>query len=240
MEQKTRLAIPVLQRIRERGYWRAVIRPGSFERERIPFAALYPLLAQRVVRLRGWEFPQLEPYGEFDPGQDWIAHGSERYGMYLEYWRFYQSGQFVDFEAIAEDWRDQSVPGPVPADGASGRLLPIFETVYHLTEIFEFAARLALTDAYGADHQMRVEILLSGLQGRQLYVDEPERRLRLTSKPAAIDGFPYAVDLRRDEIVGESRKLALRAAEQIFYRFQWQPTPGVLERMQDELTQHSS
>ena len=240
MEQKTKLAIPVLQRIRERGYWRVVIRPGSFERERIPFSALYPLLAERVVRFRGWEFPQLEPYGEFDPGQDWIAHGSERYGKYLEYWRFYQSGQFVDFEAIAEDWHDQSLPGPVPTDGAPGRLLPIFETVYHLTEIFEFAARLALTDAYGADDQIRVEILLRGLLGRQLYVDKPGRYLRLTFKPAVLDELPYAVDLPRDEIVGEPRKLALQAAEQIFYRFQWQPTPGVLERMQEELTQHVS
>jgi hypothetical protein len=235
MEQTTKIAVPVLNRIRERGYWRVVIRPGSFERERIPFPTLYPLLAERVVRLRDWDFPQLEPYGEHERGLDWIAHGSERYGLYLEYWRFYQSGQFVDFEGMAEDWRDTSVLGPAPTDWEPGRYLGVLDTLYHFTEIFEFASRLALADAFSGDARVHVEILLSGLRGRELYSDNwPRTPIRVSGSPAHIEELPYAADLPRDELVADASRLALQQAEELFRRFQWEPTPGVLQRAQDE------
>ena len=235
MEQTTKVAIPVLKKIRERGYWRVVIRPGSFERERIPFPALYPLLAERVVRLRGWEFPQLEPFGEYNRGLDWIAHGSERYGKYLEYWRFYQSGQFVDFEGMAEDWGDQSMLAPVPADWEPGRYLGVLDTLYHYTEIFELAARLAVTEAFSIDDQVHIEIVLNGLRGRKLYSDSwPQTPILVGGSQAHIEEFPYRADLPRDELIADASRLALWQAEELFHRFQWDPTPGLLKRAQDE------
>ena len=221
MEQTTKIAVPVLKKIRERGYWRVVIRPGSFERERIPFPTLYPLLAERVVRLRDWEFPQLEPYGEYDRGLDWIAHGSERYGLYLEYWRFYQSGQFVDFEGIAEDWRDQSMLGSAPADWEPGRYLGVLDTLYHYTEIFELAARLAVTDPFSIDDRVHSD-------------SWPQTPILVGGSQAQIEEFPYKGDLPRDELIADASRLALRQTEELFRRFLWDPTPGLLQRAQDE------
>src|SRR5262245_20730280 len=103
--QHTR-AIPLLDQIYQRGYWRVVIHPGRFAQERIAVPWLYPLLVECSVLLRCWDFPQTalaEPRTQID----WIECDSD-YGLYLEYWRFYQSGQFVDVHGMTEDWRDRS------------------------------------------------------------------------------------------------------------------------------------
>jgi len=77
---------------------------------------------------------------------DWIGQEPE-WEQYLELWRFYQSGQFVDFMGLDEDWRDQSKLWPPPGDWKPCLFLDVEETVFQLTEIFEFAARLSLTEA---------------------------------------------------------------------------------------------
>ena len=92
MAQETRVASPLLEKIRKRGYWRVVIRPGRFEQEQVAdITRLYPLLHERVVRLRGWDFPHLDTRRGYRTGLDWIAQKSQR-EHYLEYWRFYPSG----------------------------------------------------------------------------------------------------------------------------------------------------
>src|SRR5437764_1712195 len=104
MAQQTRVAILLLAKIRKCGYWRIVIRPGRFEQAGIAdIATLYPLLRERAVRLRGWDFPQVAVKQAYRIGLDGIDLESE-WEHYLEYWRFYQSGQFVDFLAMSEDW----------------------------------------------------------------------------------------------------------------------------------------
>ena len=238
MAQETHVTSPLLGKIRERGYWRVVIRPGRFEQSRIPnISSLYPLLQERVVRLRGWYFPHLEEDGRYRTGLDWIEEASE-YTYHLEYWRFYQSGQFVDYAGLFEDWGmlDEYFDlQPVPDGHQVGQRLAITNTVYRFTEIFEFAARLALTDAYRGDERIHLAVLLRGLRNRRLFEDEPRFSWRRNDRPATIEEFPYVVDLASVELIANAHQLALQAAEQLFHRFQWQPAPGVLQTIQDEL-----
>ena len=50
-----------LARIRERGYWRVVIRPTSFDERHIPnYADLFPIVAKHSVRFRGWDYPHVD------------------------------------------------------------------------------------------------------------------------------------------------------------------------------------
>jgi hypothetical protein len=225
---------PLLERIKQRGYWRVVIRPSRFERQRIPDRTmLYPLLRERVVRLRGWDFPQLEANPDYRRGQDWIDQESE-WNYYLEYWRFYQSGQFIDFAGVKEDWRDHSELSPLPSNWQPGQLLPITDTVYHFTEIFEFAARLALTDIYAVDDRVHLEVSLHGLKGRQLYADDPKRALLFGLRPASVEEFAQTFEPSRIELIANTHELALQAASQLFDLFHWQPAPGVLQDIQAE------
>ncbi len=236
MAQQTRVAIPLLEKIRQRGYWRVVIRPGRFERERFPdIAALYPLLQDRAVRLRGWAYPLLDEHRPYRTGLDWIDQESE-WGYHLEYWRFYQSGQFIDYAGLDEDWRGQPPQSPTPPEWQPGRYLPILDTLYRFTEIFEFAARLALTDAYGVDDTVHVELLLRGLHGRRLYADTwPRTPMYLAgAQDAHMEEFPYKADLRRDELIANAHQLALGQAQRLFDRFKWEPTKGLLQGIQAE------
>ncbi len=58
-------------------------------------------------------------------------------------WRFYQTGQFVDFAGVTYDWDDQS-QRRLPSQGwKPGEILNVQDALFTFTEIFEFAARLA-------------------------------------------------------------------------------------------------
>lgn len=164
----------LLEKIKSRGYWRVVIRPGQFVEKRIPeISSLYPIIQKTTVQLRGWDFPHVDPHTNLHIDVDWVGQESE-WQEFLELWRFYQSGQFVDIAGIWEDWRDQSELRLGRHEMEPGALLGIGDTLFRFTEIFEFAARLALTKA--GDELMHIEVTVCGLAGRRLWVDSHNRK----------------------------------------------------------------
>ena len=227
----------VLKKIRSRGHWKVLIRPGTFVANRIPnISELYPILESRSVQLRGWDFPYLDSKTPLRIDQDWIEQAS-KWEEYLEFWRFYQSGQFVDFVALDEDWRDQSTISAIPKNWKPGKSLDVEDTVCQITEFFEFASRLALTEA--GDEQMHIEITISGLKGRTIRF-EPGRVPFRRQKAASIPELTYKVDLSRLQLVTEGRELALKPAVELFQRFAWNPSLEILRDMQDELLHRRS
>src|SRR3989337_3033873 len=106
----------LLEKIKSRGYWRVVIRPGRFVEKRIrDITVLYPIIQKTTVELRGWDFPHVDPHINPHIDVDWVGQESE-WEEFLEIWRFYRSGQFVDLAGIPEDWRDQSKLWPAGKD----------------------------------------------------------------------------------------------------------------------------
>ena len=161
----------LLEKIRSRGYWKVIIRPTTFVERRIgSFADLHPLLQKTYVKIPNWrwEFPHLDNRTPLHKDSDWIGQESE-WEQYLECWRFYQSGQFVSIKGFYEDWRDNSGRRPPPSEWNPGRSLEVEDTLLQFNEIFEFAARLAFTEA--GDAQMRLEISAHNIKGRGLKLD---------------------------------------------------------------------
>ena len=153
----------LLQKIRSRGYWRVIIRPYSFMENRIADRAeLLHVLEKASVEFKGWGFPHIDAGRTPDEGPDWI--GQEIcWDCIRELWRFYQSGQFIHYFGMPEDW-----------DKAFG-LLPQFEgkvsldpkvLLLQFTEIFEFASRLTFTDA--GDEGLRVDIKVDNIKDHLL------------------------------------------------------------------------
>lgn len=220
-------------KIQSRGYWRVVIRPGTFAEARISdISALYPMLQKRSVELRGWDFPHVDPHTNCHMDKDWIGQESE-WEHYLELWRFYQSGQFVDIAGMPEDWRDQSRLWPASGDWKPGTELGIGDTLFRFTEIFEFAARLALTEA--GDYLMHIEVAISGIKGRKLWVDTPRHWPMHRKYAASIEMLPYQIDVPQTQLIAEPRELALKPAIELFRRFDWDPSVEMLREMQAEL-----
>ena len=154
----------LLEKTRTRGHWTVVIRPVEFVQARVEDVMdLRPILEKAVVRVRGWDFPHLGQEEEAEVGADWTSQETE-WEHHLEAWRFHQSGQFAHLSGIWEDWRDQSGWLPAWEGWQWGQRLPVVDTVHRFTEIFEFAARLALTKAGG--DAMYVEASLKGLRRR--------------------------------------------------------------------------
>ena len=222
----------LLKKIRSRGYWKIVIHPAMFVEKRVPnIADLYPILEKASVRFLGGEFPDLDTRTKLHIDTDWIGKAVS-WEHYLELWRFYQSGQFIHWSGMREDWRDRSSLWPSPQSGwKPGADLVAHDAVFRLTEIFELAARLARSQA--GDQQMHLEIVVSGLNGRAL-CDLPGRWPFHRKRSASVSELPYKVDLSQLQLFTKAKELALEPAIELFRRFGWDPPQDLLRDIQDE------
>ena len=222
----------LLNKIRSRGHWKVVIRPMTFVETRISsIAFLQPIIEKTSVQIRGWDFPHIDPHARIEFHENWIEQASE-WLEYLEIWRLYQSGQFVDIFAIPSDWFDQSSHGPL--DWETGTRLLIADALFTLTEIFEFASRLALTEA--GDDAVYIEITLAGLAGRELFVGDPGRRPLFPGRyKTRMSEFKRRLDKPRSELLASARDLALTEALELFSHFGWDTTRDHLREWQDRL-----
>lgn len=151
----------ILEEVRNGPHWKVVIHPQEFERERIAtLDECWAVVRESQVRLRGWPYPHLD-HKHREMGKDWVASHVEAFNEQREYWRLFQSGQFVHYFGFWEDvpsWRSETEERyrawGIDADGFSPNgFLDIDNALYTFTEIFEFTARLTATGALGARHE---------------------------------------------------------------------------------------
>jgi len=225
----------LVDKIRGRGYWQVAIRPIRFIERRIPdISDLYPILQKTYVSLRGWSFPYLDTRSSGHIDIDWIGQEYE-WQHHLSSWRFYQSGLFMHVSNMPIDWRDQSNIWPPDNQWKPGALIGIGDAIFSFTEIFEFAARLALSDA--SDEQMHIDITVGDLNKRILYVDLLHREPFEAGYQASVERFPYSVEPSRSDLVTNSKEFALEAANELFKRFGWKTTIDILRSLQDDMAQ---
>ncbi len=223
----------LLEKIQTRGYWRVVIRPCAFVERRIEnYIDLENIIRERAVELRGWDFPHVDSHTPFQREMDWIGQEIE-WEHNLEIWRFYQSGQFIHLSGITNDWLDQSKLWRPYEGWTHGTEVPIIDSLYRFTEIFEFASRLALSDA--GDERMRIEISVENIQNRILSADASGiillRQVCRTSMPK----YSYIKEFSRGELISEPRELALKPTVEFFQRFGWSPSSQLLRDSQARL-----
>ena len=221
----------LLAEIRSRGYWRVVVRPGTFLRDRLEYSSLLPVMSGTSVRIRGWDFPHVGSEDELEHGGDYVAV-RVKWSSYREYWRFYQSGQLIYLGGIHGDWLDHSAWGNPATEWEAGGELGVEDVVYRFTEVFELAKRLSLSEA-GYD-SMHVAVEMHGLSGRTLVVS-PRRAGFMNPRAADINEFLQEGDFEREVLVSGAWELAQGWASEVFQRFGWTPEAGVLGSFQDEL-----
>lgn len=227
------VAVPILSEIKERGHWEVVIRPTVHDPERLPFEDLEAVLTRASVRLRGWDVPHVNWRHPIARAQTHIEQ-STMFQHHAEFWRFYQSGQFIHLRGFGEDWRHQSgLYPPDRPDWRPGMRLGVTDTLWAFTEYFELASKLAVTPA-GHD-EMWVSITLHGLRNRELFVDDQNRAPFFEPYVASVEDFAVEQLLDRRTLVGESWPLAREAARQLFLRFGWNAGEGLLKDAQDGL-----
>jgi hypothetical protein len=219
----------VLEKLRTRGYWRVVIRPTSFKENHLPnYSDLFPIIEKNSVRLRGWDYPHIDYQSEPLNGADWVGQDFERQDE-LEIWRVYMSGQFAHLFAMAGEWSDQSVHWAAEPGWRPGRYMYYIHTIYSFVEIFEFAARLALSLASAPS--MHVGIDLKGLQGRQIVSTDimvPVSGTYVTQMPE----WTYRWEGSQAELIARPGEFAAVAARELFARFNFDLSLEILAKLQ--------
>lgn len=210
----------VVARITSRGYWDVVVRPATFDEERIPSVVeLDPLLESLQVRMGGWYFPHLDSAQPAKIRGDCIEAFVE-FDTVLEFFRFQQSGQFVHLSAFREDWPERAGAFDWPRrDAKPGDLLGIGSMVYRLTYVYEFAARAAQR-LPGSD-DLVVEVVAHNIGNRLLVVDSPNRAPLFEEYRAVIPDFRDTRQLPRATLLSGPRALAAEAVAKLLVQFQW-------------------
>ena len=223
----------VLEKIRSRGYWKVIIRPATFIEQRVSNRReLFSILEKNSVDLKGWSFPHVDSFVDIEKGPDWIGQEISWYPM-LELWRFYQSGQFVHYFGIPEDWRTGANQWLPSGDGAHRVMLDVAGIVLQLTEIYEFAARLCFTEA--ADNAICLEITVENIGNHCLLLPELGSQ-KVSSIPQANEPrMEYVIYLSNTEIVAEAKELSLSPALELFRRFRWDPGIDLVRELQNEV-----
>jgi hypothetical protein len=234
-----KLPVPVLSL----PHWQVIIHPATYEPELVTsLNGCFELVEQTKVRLRGWDFPHLSHLDEERiKGNNWVGSWASFMNEY-EYWRLYQTGQFIHFHALEEavnigwcestremarnnlrhrtdiDW--SKVPG----------FISYLNCLYRLTEIFEFAARICQKGVWKGT--LTFSIHLKGIQGYVLTMDP--RRNFSNHWASSENVLGKAWELDTGELVAASTDLSLRAANWFFERFGWFAPPMEVLRNDQE------
>jgi hypothetical protein len=217
-----------IQKIKSKGYWEVNIRPDVYNSQRIKKNEIEDLIRRSAVSLRGWSYPvcglnRLKPYR--------ILNGIENAfdsSDHAEFWRMTQSANFYHLLTLREDWREDishlSIWGK-KEDLKDKKLLGILGTLYTLTEIFEFAKRLASKNIF--DENVIVEIKLYNLNDRILVVDSYNRvpfsynHVAKISEPWSFHQKQFSVA----EILSKSDEFAINAYIDLLYLFEFDNPP---------------
>jgi hypothetical protein len=212
-----KLPVPVLSL----PHWEVIIHPTKYESELIDsLKACFDLVEQTKVRLRGWDFPHLSHLPqERLRGNDSVGSWALFLGE-VEYWRLYQTGQFIHLhaleEAISTEWRERT--REMTRNSLSHRsdidwskvpgFISYLNCLYRLTEIFEFAARFCEKGVWKGS--LSLSIHLKGIQGFVIAMDP--RRNNIDYWVASENVIGRTWELETAELVADGKELSLRAA----------------------------
>lgn len=157
-----------------------------------------------------------------------------------EYWRFYQSGQFVHLFSLREDAIRNSVETAtkrvmieIPPDKTPTGCLDVIEVLFNLTEIYEFCSRLAQRMALQGSVMVTVELV--NVKARILTVLEFSRAW-YGYYPSFLERLTLSNDIPVERLIADSAQLGLDAAIWFFHRFQWNdPNRSMLQNDQRRL-----
>lgn len=230
--ERPTLPVPVL----EQPHWRVNFRPDEYDPELIPSPSeCFRLVEQTSVRFRGWPYPYLSYQSdERRVRANGVASWTDS-EYATEYWRLYQSGQFLHLFTFSEN-NPRHQPQQRLLRRIYGQQTPgyvdFLGLLYTVTEIFEFATRLCLQELYRGS--LKITIELKDIEGFRLWVPEPARQepYEWVSHEPELGkswSFPSA------ELIANGADYALDATIWFYERFGWEdPSKDALRRDQRE------
>jgi len=229
----------IITKIKSRGYWRVNFQPVVDILKIKNLGDCKDIVEKNAVELRGWDYPHFpQRRGDdtgIEPGENFY-HGWVDWEGNVEFWNLYQSGQFINYLALEEDWlREDSWQHKLAEKIEPGTVISITGSViYQLTEIFEFLSRLGRSGLY--DEGVFVSISLNNTRGRKLWVSDPGRGRLSAVYDTGADKIEFSKQYTKDDIVTKSKELALEVILFIFDHFGWhKPSIDMVKSDQEKL-----
>lgn len=197
---------PIVAKIQSKAYWRVNIRPTMFIHNRIPdLSTCRDIIRSCDVSLRGWNYPHVGR--NLSNGEDWIESETD-WDDIIEYWRFYQSAQFVHLRACWEDYKATEM-----------KVLELLNVLYTFTEIFEFAGRLAEKEILHPASE--VSVRLFGMKGRRLTNSKLTLGFHWVYE-SKLGEIGFSGSYSEEELLARRDEIALDATVYVFERFNWE------------------
>ena len=218
----------IIKKTKSKGYWVINLHPDTYIENRIKTRAeVKEIVRNSVVDLRGWDYPHFRDSGG-EP--DVTTSGIEKFvdrRNHIEFWRMTQSGNFIHLLALREDWwgdieyRNMWSRG----DELKGKkLLGVYGTLFTLSEILEFAKRLAKQNIFGENAVVKIE--LYNILNRHLFIDLYNKMPFDPTPFAKVEG-PWRWDKSYSvtEVMSNVEDLALEAFLDLVDLFGWENPP---------------
>ncbi len=204
----------LLDTIQSVGHWRVNFRPMSPLDPQLNFLKCFELVRDNAVSIRGWDYPHLshrqDNEGGSSRGGDFYENWCDWWGFH-EFWRMYKSGQFLSYNALREDTKEEGRPGT----------LSIINAIYTMTEFLEFAHRLHRAGPY--DDGVGITIELRNTANRILEVG-PSRIPFFDRKQTSAEAISLERRLSATQIGNDHQAVAIELLLELFDYFGWNPT----------------
>jgi len=228
------VTLPV--RVKDSPHWRVVLRPGQYSRERIKtLSGCWETIESCRISKGGRTYPYVSRDPQYrQNGNDWIASWLDSWTGYSEYWRFFQSGQFVHLFSFWEDTEQhkkaglppKTLIGAPPSPSVTG-YVDFMGAMMTITEIFEFAARLVQRVDFNDAVHLTVQMI--GVRDRLLVSLDPTR-LWYEWCPALEEVLGKEWLMSPADLLADAPAKALEAIFWFYERFQCRDLPMDLIR----------
>ncbi len=220
-------AIPesaLLKKIKSRGYWEIRFTPTVVESSLTLRQCLE--IVERCQVKADWSFPWIprrKDEKEKVYPSDRCYESESEWGARKEFWRMYQSQQFIMYSALIDDWYEEDgYRRELAQKYPSGQFVSYFSSIIHLiTQCVSFAERLAREGLY--KEGVKISLTLHKTRNRQLNLDASGRvpfvepRITLASK------IPLEQELAADQLTTGTLEISNRFILKTLEYFDFHP-----------------
>lgn len=204
----------ILAAVWEKAHYAIAMRPRT--PKNLPLGELEDVVRDCRVWRRKFPYPYV-PSGRMERHEDCIG-ASHVGGLHADEWRLYRSGQFSERLGLYEArWPPNQPPSAGCDAPLRERFLEPALTLYQISEVFQFASRLArsIPDIW------RIEIKLCDMQDRMLDIRVPERFGLYADYKCGVPEISLSAELDSWSLQARYADLAIEKALEVMDCFGW-------------------
>lgn len=212
----------ILNKIKSRGFWEIRFQPlqlGNLQK----LSDCMEVIEKSQVRLN-WSFPWIPRRNDENERlhpSDSCYEAESEWGARKEFWRMYQSEQFIMYSALTEDWYEEdSFRKNLVDEYPPGKFVTLYTSIVHLiTQCISFAERLAGQGLY--KNGLKITMTLNKMRCRQLNLDASGRYPFIESKITMATQIKldeeFSIEQLTQDSTSISNKYILKTTE--YFRF---------------------